>query len=97
MTILAGHPFVSAVQRVTGPLVIEFAGFPRDIVVTGFTAPAFRHGNKLAGVNVLVTTDAGERRTLEHNFVRADGKRGGAVTLLASRAAVRSGESEAGL
>ena len=88
---------MSAVQRVTGPLVIEFAGFPSDIVVTGITSLALRHGGKLAGVNVLVTSLAGERRPLENNFVGANGKGGRAVTLLAGRAAVRSGESEAGL
>src|SRR5450759_3950485 len=37
VTIFAGHPLMSAVQRVTGPLVIEFAGFPSDVVVTGIT------------------------------------------------------------
>jgi hypothetical protein len=97
MTILAGHPFMSAVERETGPLVIEFAGFPSDVVVTGFTTLVLRHGNKLAGVNVLVTTNAGEGRTLKYDFVGADGQRGGAVALLAGRATVRSGESEAGL
>jgi hypothetical protein len=96
MTILAGHPFMSAVQRETGPLVIEFGSFPSDVVVTEITSLVLRHGSELAGVSVLVTSHAGERRTLEHNFVSADGKRGGAVTLLAGRAAVRSGESEAG-
>src|ERR1035438_651204 len=97
MTILAGHPLMRAVERVTGPLVVEFAGIPSDVVVTGITRPVLRHGSELAGVSVLVTSHAGERRTLEHDFVGADRKRGGAVALLAGRAAVRSGESEASL
>src|ERR1039458_987111 len=86
---------MSAVQRVTGPLVVEFAGFPSNVVVTGITRLVLRHGSELAGVSVLVTSDAGERRPLEHDFVGADGKRGGAVALLAGSAAVRSSESEA--
>src|ERR1019366_1119559 len=97
VTILARHPFMSAVQRKTGPLVIEFTGLPLDVAVTGFAALAFGLRGKLAGVNVLMTTLAGERRTLEHNLAGAERERGGAVTLLADRAAVRSGESEAGL
>src|ERR1019366_3732922 len=75
VTILAGDLLMSAVQRATGPLVIEFAGFPSNVVVTGITRRALRHGGELAGVSVLVTSDAGERRPLEHDFVGADGKR----------------------
>src|ERR1019366_7229725 len=83
VTILAGHPLMSAVEWVTGPLVIEFAGLPSDVVATGITSLVLRHGSELAGVSVLVTSDAGQRRTVEHDFVGADGKRGGAVALLA--------------
>ena len=97
MTILTRHPLVGAVQRETGSLMIELPGLPLEIVVTGFTTLAIRHGRKLAGVNILVTTRAGERRTLEDHFVRAERKRGGTVTFLAGGAAVRAGESEAGL
>ena len=45
---------MSAVQRVTGSLMIEFAGFPSDVVVTGITTLTLRHGGKLAGVNVFM-------------------------------------------
>src|ERR1035438_9066222 len=62
MTILAGHPLMRAVERVAGPLVIEFAGFPSDVVVTGITRLVLRHGSELAGVSVLVAFHAGERR-----------------------------------
>src|ERR1019366_1552963 len=56
---------------------------------------ALRHGGELAGVSGLVTSDAGERRPLEHDFVGADGKGGRAGAIPAGSAAVRSGESEA--
>ena len=88
---------MSAGQREIGSLVIEYTGLPLDVAVTGFTALVFGLRGKLAGVNVLVTTFALQGRILEHDLAGAERKRGPAVTLLAGRAAVRSGESEAGL
>src|ERR1039457_4371522 len=97
VTILARHPFVSAHQRETGLLVIEFAGLPPDVVVAGFATLVFGHGGELAGVNVLLTPPASERRLLKYHLGGAQRKRRGAVTLLAASGAVRSGESEPGL
>src|ERR1035438_8861015 len=101
VTILARHPFVSAHQRETGLLVIELAGLPLDVVVAGFAALVFGlvcgQSRKLAGVNVLVTSNAREWRILKYHLAGAQRKRRGAVTLLAGSGAVRSGESEPGL
>ena len=63
---------MSAGQGETGSLVIELTGLPLDVVMTGFAPLAFGHCRKLAGMNVLVTTRASERRALEYNLMRPE-------------------------
>ena len=97
VTILAGDALMRALQRKTRSLMIEFAGLPFRVVVTGRAALTFGHTGELAGMHILVATGAGERRALKDELADAEGKGVRAVTLLAGCGAVRSGEREAGL
>src|SRR5205814_1614626 len=91
VTILAGHAFVSALQRKAGALVVELPRPPFRVFVTGFAAAArgttcgtaCGEGRELAGVHVLMAARADQRGILEYQFARAEREYGLAMTFVA--------------